>query len=191
MHIKNLFVHKTKFQVLFKFIALLTIFAAYFTYLTIKFDIQTGLMVALLSWSFFVLATPIADAGFLLDFPLRLILGVRMLTCEIFVWIVAISINLYAFLLAKQYYEKTFLTSLLKKIITNPYPYWAIIILSGVGTFLSIKFGDELLDVVSHKDRSIHQKHGFKLEILIFLGIFTLVLVTYYHLLESLGIKIK
>ena len=191
MKIKNLFLHKTKHQVLFKFLALLALFAAYFIYLSVKFDIATGGMVALLTWSFFVLATPIADAGFLLDFPLRLIVGVRMFISEIFVWIVAILINVFALIFVPQDYDKTFLTSLLKKIIITPYPYWIIIILSGIGTFLSIRLGDELLDVVSHKERALHHKHGFKLEIIVFVGIFTLVVFGYYYLLESLGISIQ
>ena len=191
MKIKNLFSHKTKYQVLIKFLALLVLFSAYFIYLGLKFDFATGGVVALLTWSFFVLATPVADAGFLLDFPLRLILGVRMFVSEIFVWIAAILINVFALICAPHDYEKTFLTSLLKKIIINPYPYWIIILLSGLGTFLSIKIGDELLDVISHKDRSLHHKHGFKLEILIFLGIFTLIFFGYQHLLESLQISLE
>ncbi len=191
MKIKHLFSHKTKYQVLLKFLALFGIFAAYFIYLSIKFDIATGGVVAVLTWSFFVLATPVADAGFLLDFPLRLIFGIRMFISEIFVWVAAISVNIFALIFLPQDYEKTFLTSLFKKIITNPYPYWAIIILSGIGTFLSIKFGDELMDVVSHKERSLHHKHGFKLEVVIFLGIFTLIILGYHHLLESLNISIK
>lgn len=191
MKIKNLFNHKTKYQVLIKFLALLAVFITYFVYLSIKFDIITGGMVALLTWSFFVLATPVADAGFLLDFPLRLILGIRMFISEIFVWAAAILINIFALIFAPQDYEKTFLTSLLKKIITVPYPYWIIIILSAIGTFLSIRLGDELLDVISHKERTLHHKHGFKLEILIFLGIFILIFFGYHHLLESLNISLK
>lgn len=191
MKIKNLFSHKTKYQVLLKFLALLAVFVSYFIYLSIKFDIVTGGMVALLSWSFFVLATPVADAGFLLDFPLRLILGVRMFISEIFVWAAAILINIFALIFTPQDYEKTFLTSLFKKILINPYPYWIIILLSGIGTFLSIRLGDELLDVMSHKERSLHHKHGFKLEVLIFLGIFTLIFFGYHHLLESLKISLK
>ena len=191
MKIKTLFQHKTKHQVLLKFLALLAVFIVYFIYLSVQFNIITGGVIALLTWSFFVLATPVADAGFLLDFPIRLILGIRMFISEIFVWIVAITINIFALFFIPQDYEKTFITSLLKKIIINPYPYWAIIILSGIGTFLSIRFGDELMDVASHKERSLHHKHGFKLEILIFIGIFVLILFGYRHLLNSLGINIK
>lgn len=191
MKLKNSFLNSTKGQVLFKFLAILLLFIAYFSYLSIEFDILTGGLVAILTWSFFVLATPVADAGFLLDFPLRLICGVRMLTSEIFVWIVAILINIFALIYGPQYYQTTFLTSLLQKIITTPYPYWSIIIVSGIGTFLSIKFGDELMDVVSHKKRRFHHKHSFKYEIILFITVFGLVIIGYYHLLESVGISVK
>lgn len=103
----------------------------------------------------------------------------------------AITINILTLTFAPQNYEKTFLTSLLKKILTNPYPYWIIIIFSAMGGFLSIRLGDELIDVASHKERSLHHKHGFKLEILIFLGIFTIIFFGYHHLLSSLKISIK
>lgn len=180
---------KNKYRVLIKFLALLALFAAYFIYLTIKFDFATGGVVALLTWSFFVLGTPVADAGFLLDFPLRLILGVRMFISEIFVWVVAILINVFALIFVPQNYEKTFLTSIFKKILINPYPYWSIIVLSGIGTFLSIRLGDELMDAINRKKKSLPQKRGLKWEILISLGVFILIFFTYYHLLKSLNIS--
>ncbi len=190
MKIKNLFSHRTKYQVLLKFLGLLAIFVGYFVYLSLKFDFSTGVLVSLLTWSFFVLATPVADAGFLLDFPIRLVLGVRMFVSEIFVWVVAIAINIVGLTFYETEYDKTFLTSLLKKILANPYPYWVIIILSGFGTFLSIKFGDELLDVATHKERIFHHKHTFKSQILIFVGVICLIFFAYYHLLDQLGVSL-
>lgn len=190
MKIRNLLANTAKHKVLLKFLALLALFIAYFIYLSMKFDMATGVMVAMLTWSFFVLATPIADAGFLLDFPLRLILGVRMFISEIFVWVVAILINFFALIFSPQDYDKTFLTGLLKKIIITPYPYWIIIILSGIGTFLSIRLGDDFLDAVSHKEGESQCKKGFKKKMIIFISVLILVVVGYYYLLESLGISI-
>lgn len=189
--LKNLISHKTKIQVLIKFLAVFAIFIAYFIYLNFKFSFEDGILIALITWSFFVLATPIADAGFLLDFPLRIILGVRMFISEIFVWLFAILINIFSLFFYPKIYNSTFLTSLFQKIIINPYPYWLIIILSGIGTFLSIIIGDELIDVISHKDRILHHKHGFKLEILTFVVVLSLVIIGYYHIIHTLGIEIK
>jgi len=181
--------HATKRQVVIKFILLLAVLLGYFTYLTWKFDIGTGGLVALLTWSFFVLCTPVADAGFLLDFPLRLLFGIRMFFSEIAVWAIAITISGTGLLFARDAFDKTLITSLFEKILVTPYPYWGIVFLSGFGTFLSIRFGDELMDVVEHRDRSFHHKHGFTHSIIVYGGILLLIIIGYHHLLESLGIK--
>jgi hypothetical protein len=52
-----------------KFSLVLLIFLGYFIFIAKKYGLQQGLFVSTLSWSFFVLCTPVADAGFLLDFP--------------------------------------------------------------------------------------------------------------------------
>ena len=78
-----------KHQVLIKFLLLCFILSSYFGYLTYEYDLLTGGIAALITWSFFVLCTPIADAGFLLDFPLRLLFGIRMIFSEIVVWAIA------------------------------------------------------------------------------------------------------
>ncbi len=178
---------KPKKQVLIKFVVLLAIMVGYFAYLSYKYDIVTGGFAAALSWSFFVLCTPIADAGFLLDFPLRLLFGIRMIASEIGVWVIAISLNLFALFSAPHYYDTTLLTQILHKVLTQPYPYWSIILLSCGGTFLSIRFGDELMDVLHHKDRSFFHSHQFKHEIILFV-FFVLSLFFYYELISSLGI---
>lgn len=181
--------HATKRQVVIKFILLLGVLLGYFTYLSWKFDVGTGGLVALLTWSFFVLCTPVADAGFLLDFPLRLLFGVRMFTAEIAVWVIAIATSASGLLFFRDVFQKTLITSLFEKILVTPYPYWGIVLLSGIGTFLSIRFGDELMDVVQHKDCALHHKHGFTHTVIVYGGILLLIVVGYHHLLESLGIK--
>jgi len=174
-------------QVWIKFALLCCILFAYFFYLSYQYDILTGGIAALITWSFFVLCTPIADAGFLLDFPFRLLFGIKMVISEVAVWAVAIIINMIALLSFRPYYETTLLTKTMHVIITTPYPYWAVILLSGIGTFLSIRFGDELMDVIHHKDRHFYHKHHFKHEIILFI-FFILVLFGYYEIIASLGI---
>ncbi len=177
-----------KRQVLYKFLLLCILLVSYFFYLTIQYDVITGGIASALTWSFFVLCTPIADAGFLLDFPLRLLFGFRMLISEIAVWALAITINVIALTFFIEYYETTKVTMLLREIITTPYPYWAVILLSGAGTFLSIRFADELMDVVHHRDRNFFHRHAFKYEIVIFV-FFLFILIGYYQLISSLGIE--
>jgi hypothetical protein len=177
-------------QVVIKFCLLCLILLAYFIYLTIQYDLLTGGIAALITWSFFVLCTPIADAGFLLDFPLRLLFGIRMVVSETFVWAIAISINVFALIYFREFYETTFITQLMQVILTTPYPYWSVIFLSLIGTFLSIRFGDELMDVLHHKDRHFYFNHHFKHELLLFI-FFLLVIFGYYEIISSLGIAIE
>jgi hypothetical protein len=177
-----------KKQVLYKFILLSLLMVGYFFYLAIRFDVATGAVASALTWSFFVLCTPIADAGFLLDFPLRLLFGIRMLISEIVVWAIAIGINVVSVLYFAEFYQTTKLTMLLHSILTIPYPYWSVILLSGAGTFLSIRFADELMDVTQHRDRDFFHRHGLKHEILLIV-FFIVVLIGYYKLIASLGIE--
>jgi hypothetical protein len=86
---------KNKNQPWRKFLLLVALFALYFLYLIYEYGIQDGGLVTLLTWSFFVLCTPVADAGFLLDFPIRLLYKIKMIYTEIIVWILAISLSAY------------------------------------------------------------------------------------------------
>lgn len=175
-------------QVWIKFTLLLLILLSYFGYLTYQYDFLTGGVASLITWSFFVLCTPIADAGFLLDLPLRVLFGIRMVISEIAVWVIAILINVFSLLYFAELYETTFITHTMKVILTTPLPYWSVILLSGIGTFLSIRFGDELMDVLHHKDRIFYLRHHFKHEMILF-AFFLLVLFGYYEIISTLGIE--
>ena len=183
-HIK----HETHRNTLLKFIALVLILVAYFLYMSWKYDASTGFVSALLTWSFFVLCTPVADGGFILAFPIRLLFGIKMSITQVVLWFVAIGLNIFMLISASNAYDLTFLTKLLKHILTVPYPYWSILILSAVGTLLSIYFGDEMMDVTSHKDRVIHHRHGLKYRSVLVAGLGILTLFSYYYLLNSLNI---
>lgn len=187
--IAKLTTHRTHRETAVKFVLLLAVLVAYFGYLSFEYDVATGGLLAILTWSFFVMCTPVVDAGFLLDFPLRLLFGIRMLKTEIGVWALAIGVNIYALSFSPAAYEKTFLTSLFRHILMTPIPYWGIILLSGIGTFLSIYFGDEMLDVATHRDRTKYHRHGLKYRVIATAALFLLVLLAYYYLLDSLGIE--
>lgn len=183
-HIK----HETHKETFLKFFALALILIAYFVYMSWKYDASTGFSVSLLTWSFFVLCTPIADGGFILAFPVRLLFGIKMAVTQVVLWFVTILINIFMLASAPALYDLTFLTKLLKHILTMPYPYWSILILSAAGTLLSIYFGDEMMDVTSHRDRELHHRNGFKYRTIVVLGLGILTVVSYYYLLDSLNI---
>jgi hypothetical protein len=186
----DLLKHETKSHILIKFSLVLLILLAYFTFISIKYGVQEGFLVSALSWSFFVLCTPIADAGFLIDFPLRLVTNLKMILAEVLVWLIAIGLNLYALFLKPEIYQKTKLLELFKHILEKPFPLWGVILISLAGTFLSIKFGDELMDKVQHKERKFHQKHKFNHQLIVMIFFVALSLVLYHFLLQTLDINL-
>ncbi len=184
------FDHKTHRNVWLRFIFVILIFVAYFIFISMKYGAGEGFLLSWLTWSFFVLSTPIADAGFLLAFPLRLILKIRMFISEIYILFVAIFLNLFVYFFRPELYSKTSLLKLFKHIIDQPFPMWIIFILSAIGTFMSVKFGDELFDVVRHEDRKFHKKHHKKHKLVFMVFLFVATLIMYNILLGKMGINI-
>jgi len=182
--------HETHKETIFKFVMLLLVLVAYFLYMSWKYDTSTGFGVSVLTWSFFVLCTPVADAGFILAFPIRLLFKIKMSITQIVLWFVAVGINVYMLLSDSNSYDLTFLTRLLKHILIEPYPYWSILIISALGTYLSIFIGDEMMDVASHKDRKFSHRHGFKYHTILIVGLGVLTVIAYYYLLDGLNITI-
>lgn len=182
--------HETKRHALSRFLVLIAILVVYFFWMTYRFGSKGGLEVTLLTWSFFVFCTPVADAGFLIAFPIRLITGVRMLTSQIYVFLSALLIDVYFFIFHDTIFSKTLILQIFKRIVTNPFPYWSIIALSVVGTFFSIYFGDELVDAVKHKDRTKYQKHKTKHRYVVFVFFFIITFFLYKDLLQNLGLDI-
>lgn len=182
--------HPTHFETIIKFIVLVLIVVAYFAYMANKYDAATGLGLAVLSWSFFVLCTPVADGGFILAFPIRLLFSIKMAVTQAVVWFIAIGINAYMFTTSPETYELSLVTKVLYQILAQPWPYWSILIVSALGTFLSIYFGDEMMDVTHNQHRSKHHAHGFKYRIVLVVGLGLVTVITYYELLSSLNISI-
>ena len=190
MNLKNKIVkHETKRKALFKFFSVFLIFIIYLAFISWKYGLEQGFLVAVLSWSFFVLCTPVADAGFLISFPLRLFVNIRMIFSQIAVWFFAVFLNLYIFLFSPEVYLKTKLLTLFKKILENPFPFWSIILISAIGTFVSIRFGDELMDTKYHHERFFHKKYKNKHGFIMMIFLFTTSFVFYKFLLSDLGIS--
>ncbi|MFH1589899.1 MAG: hypothetical protein ABIB43_05000 [archaeon] len=175
-----------------KFIILITIIIAYLTLSIIKFGGKEGVLVSALTWSFFVLCTPIADAGFLLDLPTRIFTGLKMVYSEIIVWIIAITLNIIVMNSNPLIYQDTLILSLFNQILLRPFPYWGIIILSALGTFFSLLFADEIIDVAYEEKQELehHKKHKQKHHFIILIFIFLLIFIIYDFLLNKLGINI-
>ncbi len=190
IEVKHLIEHETKRHVFIKFLILVAILLGYTGYLSYEYGFATGGLLALISWSFFVLCTPVADAGMILDFPIRLLFKIRMWVTELIVWGVAIGVNIYALSVSPEVYEKSMVGHIFYGILTQPYPYWIIILLSFLGTFLSVHFADELMDYINHHEVNRTVKHRLIFEGVVMLSIFALILGVYNILLEKLGLDI-
>ena len=188
--LKHLIKHETKRYTLLNFIMLFVVLIGYFAFIVLKYGLEKGIVITLLTWSFFVLCTPVAAAGFLLDFPLRLTMKWRMFYNEVGVWAFAILINIIAFIFRPDLYDTFFLLKIFKYILTNPFPYWSIIILSGIGTFFSIHFADELMDVIKHKERKKYHKHMIWHNLVIFAFIITAIIFLYAFATKSIGLSL-
>ncbi|NOZ80764.1 MAG: hypothetical protein GXP63_03765 [DPANN group archaeon] len=184
------FRHRTKIHSLVRFSFLVLIIIGYGAFISRKFGAGQGLFITALTWSFFVFCTPIADAGFLLDFPVRLLTHVKMIFSEMGVWTLAFSLNVFTLLVHPEIYQKTVLLRLFYHIISQPWPCWTIILISVAGTFLSIYFGDELIDVAEHKDRVKYHRHLGKYQVLIFIFLIIFAIILYDFLLKNMGMTI-
>ncbi len=181
---------ETKKHTLTRYFLLLLFIIIYFYYTVNKFGLSNGILVSILTWSFFIFCTPVADAGFLLALPVRLLIGVRMVFTQIFSFFLALIITLFAIFYNPLVFQKTLILKLYHQILFQPFPYWIIIILSITGTIFSIYFGDELIDVGTHDERKKYHRHVNKYKIIVSFSIFILTIVVYNFLLNQIGIKI-
>jgi len=181
---------ETKKHTLVRYFLLLTFIVIYVYYTINEFGFNNGIFVSALTWSFFVFCTPIADAGFILAFPIRVLIGVRMVYTQITSFLLALFFTLGAIIYNPMIFQNTLILKLYHQILYNPYPNWIIIVLSLFGTFFSIYFGDELMDVSAHKERSLYHQHKSKHKIIISLSIFVLTIIVYNFLLHQIGIEI-
>ena len=170
-----------------KYLLLCAVLLGYFGYLQHSYGLATGGMAAALTWSFFVLCTPVADAGFLVAFPLRLLFNVRMVWSEAVVTIVAIAIDIAALLWRPEAYATTLLTRLLHRILVQPYPYWIILILAGVGTYVSLFFGDAMVDALHQKHGKKYGRHWYAIGLMVVL--YVAVFAVYTLIVKQMGLR--
>ncbi|MFH1408675.1 MAG: hypothetical protein ABIH34_02100 [Nanoarchaeota archaeon] len=170
-----------------KFISLIVILIGYFLYTSFHHGVKDGFLVSFLTWSFFVLCTPVVDAGLLIDFPMRLITGMRMIFTELIVWVFAIMLNFYAYFINPSLYDKSILLSLFKHILDAPFPYGGIILLSFLGTYLSVYLADSIVDPYQVEERHITFLKRYRWTI--FFIILFLVIALYDFLLNRLGVN--
>ena len=128
--------HETKKHLLKRFILVVLIVLLYSVFMSFKYGIEQGLLVTILTWTFFVFCTPIADAGFLLALPIRMLTGIRMMYTPLFSFVLAFGLNLYPYFYTPSLYESTVILRLFYHILSQPFPFWGILLLSLFGPIL-------------------------------------------------------
>lgn len=170
-----------------KFIMLISILILYTVVMITKYGWSNGPLVSLTTWSFFVFCTPIADAGFLIDFPVRVLTGIKMFHSEIIVWIVASLITTFSLLYNVDIFKDTGILNIYYHILKHLNPYGIIIFLSAIGTFLSIRLGDEIYDKISKKNT----KKVKLMKYVLFFALIIIVIIIYYFIIRQFNLKIS
>ena len=182
--------HETKKHSLLRFLGVLGVVIVYCVFMSFKFGAKEGIYVTALTWSFFTFCTPISDAGLLLAFPIRLLIGMKMLYTQIASFFLALGLSAYAFFQTPHIYDSTIMLKLYHKILAQPWPFWCIIIISIIGTIFSIYFADELVNISSYKERKKYSKHINKYQTIVFIFVIGTTIILYDFLLKQLGVSI-
>jgi len=186
---KHLREHESKRQALIRFFLALSILIIYTIYLVVRFG-TAGFALGVITWSAFVMGTPLPDGGLILDFPIRLLTNIRMVYSEIIVWLVAIFTNLYFVFHEPQIYQKTAISHAFYLILIHPWPNWIIIAISGIGTFMGLYFADELLDIIFMKDRKKYLRFRLFYRIILVVFLILIFYFVYRYFLGLFGLKI-
>lgn len=137
-----------------RFLLVVVIVIAYFIYTVYSYGLSQGVGITALTWAFFVFATPVADGGFLIAFPIRLVTGFRMLYTQYIVWAVGCMLVVAFLVFNPAAFQRSPLTQLFYAILTTPWPLWLILVLSAAGTYLNILLDDKVVDVAGSNNRS-------------------------------------
>jgi len=182
--------HTVKRSKITKFLLVLGTLAVFLLFMLNKYGFEQGLEITLLIWTFFVLCTPLAIADLLLDVPIRLFMKTRMVYSHAIVWGVALTINLVVLQISPELYEVNPILTALHHILTNPIPYWGLVGLCLIGTFLSLEIADEVVDEVESKMHVKRHAHHSAIHFMVLIALIAGILVIYDILLTEMGFQI-
>jgi hypothetical protein len=73
-------------------------------------------------------------------------------------------------------------------VLTNPFPYWGLLFLCGLGTFLSVHIVDEVMDGIEHELKHHHRKHMPAAQMAILGIVLISILLAYNSIITQLNI---
>jgi len=160
---------------------------AYLTLAVYKYGAEDGVGITVLTWAFFVLLTPVPFADLILELPLRLVTRAKMVVTHVFVWGAGALIVTTSILMAPDLFQTTTLLSIFYHVIMNPVPYWSLLFLCGMGTFLSVYIADEIMDEVEEHMKHHHRKHMSVLHMSAALLVFVGIVLAYWTMICHMG----
>jgi hypothetical protein len=145
--------HSTKFYFfwLFFYLFISSLFMTRFIYMN---GIISGTRIFLLVWSLYILCIPGGHGQLIVGLPMQLIKHKNVCTESLF-WPAAALINLITYLVAPSMYLQTPTTGLLYRIISQPNPYWLIILISLIGTSYNGFSKESYFDTVNTTHKKI------------------------------------
>jgi len=161
----------------------------YLVFTVYKYGIERGIGITALTWAFFVFLTPVPSAGFILELPVRLLTNHKMLMTQYIVWCLGAAIVIPALLFSPQLFHTTALLSVFYYVLTNPVPYWSLLLLCGVGTLLSVHIIDEIMDEVEDEIRHYHRKHTPVLYMAVFVLVLIGIILAYDSMVSGFQLK--
>ena len=157
----------------FRLIFFLTFFSLIGLNLTWQCGLQRGLLLTFLTWSFYILCLPLSNNAVITTAILRPFSRDAVRYAKFIPWAIALVLNVIVYIFVPYAYLMSATTFLLYRIIANPWPYWLIIITSGLGGLYSVY-------VVKNRRMLRHQ---FAQTIIFTLGAFTFVYLSYMELI--------
>jgi hypothetical protein len=163
----------TKFQKI-RFISFLSFFALISLNLMWHSGFKMGVLLGFLTWSFYVLCIPLSNNAIITTSVLNLFTSNAVRYAKFIPWIVAIFLNIIICIFVPYAYLMSATTFLLYRILSNPWPYWIILITSSLGGIYSV--------LVARGATRFVLLHGMARVVLFAIGVVTFFYLSYLEL---------
>ena len=140
-----------------------------------------GTIKSLFIWAFFVLCTPVPEAGLLISLPVKRYFNIRMDICQTFVSLLALFMIFYFYYTDKKVINTNFIGKLFNGLVK--YNYYIIMILSVISSILTSNLIDNIINYYIFDDNI---NHLYLKSSIIFIFV-----IIYFYLLNQLIDKVN
>jgi hypothetical protein len=131
----------TKFQLIRFFLYVFFIISIVFVFWAKFGALKPAIQTVMLAWSMFILCIPYSHGRIILGVPYKIITGRTAAYPEAIMWLMAVVLNIIAYISIPYVYFYTTFNHMLFRIITTPWPYWILILVCAFGTFYKFLVG--------------------------------------------------